>query len=94
MQGNYLKGTLPCMGQSLAPYKLIQFLKYLSSYSDIFGHVGTELDQKAKINSKFIMSSTGKQIITIQILPSISRSKDNHTMKFGQLVEYKKSYTK
>ena len=25
----------------------------------------------------------GEQTITIQILPNISRSKDNHTMKFG-----------
>ena len=31
----------------------------------------------------------GQQIITIHILPNISRSKDNHTMKFGQLIEYK-----
>ena len=30
----------------------------------------------------------GEQTITIQILPNISRSKDNHTMKFGQLIEY------
>ena len=28
----------------------------------------------------------GKQTITIQILPKISRSKDNQTMKFGQLI--------
>ena len=34
-------------------------------------------------------SSVGKQIITIHILPNISRSKGNQTMKFGQLVEYK-----
>ena len=43
----------------------------------------------------------GQQIITIHILSNISRSKDNHTMKFGQLIEYnmrnisvEKSYTK
>ena len=43
----------------------------------------------------------GKQTIAIQILPSISRSKGNQTMKFGQLIEYnmkniflEKSYTK
>ena len=29
-----------------------------------------------------------KQIIVIHILPNISRSKDNQTMKFGQLREY------
>ena len=43
---------------------------------------------------------TGQQIIAIQILFNISRSKDNQTMKFGQLIKYKvkkifleKSYT-
>ena len=34
-------------------------------------------------------SQPGKQTITIHILPSISRSKGNQTMKFGQLIEYK-----
>ena len=32
-------------------------------------------------------SQTGQQIITIQILPNISRSKGNQTMKFGQLID-------
>ena len=43
----------------------------------------------------------GKQTISIHILPNISRSKGNQTMKFGQLIEYnmgnnflEKSYTK
>ena len=31
---------------------------------------------------------TGKQIITIHVLPNISRSKDNEAMKFCQLIEY------
>ena len=46
-------------------------------------------------------SQTGQQIITIHILPNISRSKSNHTMKVSQLIEYNmrniflvKSYTK
>ena len=34
------------------------------------------------------MSQTEKQIITIHLLPNISRSKDNQTIKFGQLIEY------
>ena len=38
-----------------------------------------------KLISKFIKSSTGKKIITINILPIISRSKGNQTTKFGQL---------
>ena len=46
-------------------------------------------------------SQTGKQIITIHILPNISRNKDKQRMKFGQLIEYnsrnsflENSYTK
>ena len=46
-------------------------------------------------------SQPGKQKIAIYTLPSISRTKNNPTMKFGQLIEYdmrktflKKSYTK
>ena len=46
-------------------------------------------------------SQPGKQAIAIHILPNISRSKGNKTMKFGQLIEYiirniflEKSYTK
>ena len=34
-------------------------------------------------------SQTGQQIITIHILPNISRSKGNQTTRFGQLIEYK-----
>ena len=30
----------------------------------------------------------GKQAIAIHILPNISRSKGNRTMKFGQFIEY------
>ena len=33
-------------------------------------------------------SQLGQQTIAIHILPSISRSKDNQTMKFDQLIEY------
>ena len=33
-------------------------------------------------------SQPGKEIIAKHILPNISRSKDNQTMKFGQLIEY------
>ena len=33
-------------------------------------------------------SQTGQQKITIHILPSISRSRGNQAMKFGQLMKY------
>ena len=52
--------------------------KYLKFCSNLLGHVGKRLDNKDKI----------KQIITAHILPIISRSKGNQTMKFGQLIEY------
>ena len=35
-----------------------------------------------------MMSQIGQQIITIHILPSISRSKGNQKMTFCQLIEY------
>ena len=56
---------------------------------------------KIMLISKFMTSEPGKQTIAIHILPNISRSKGNQTMKFGQLIEYnmrniflEKSYTK
>ena len=33
-------------------------------------------------------SQTGKPIITIHILPNISRIKGNQAMEFGQFIEY------
>ena len=46
-------------------------------------------------------SQPGKKTIAMQILPNVSRSKDNQKMKFGQLIQYnmrniflEKSYTK
>ena len=38
--------------------------------------------------SKFVKSQTWKQIITVQILSNISRSKHSQAMKFGQLIKY------
>ena len=45
--------------------------------SQVFGHVG-----------KTTWLQPGLQTIAIYILPNISQSKDNQTMKFGQLIEY------
>ena len=35
-----------------------------------------------------MISSSGRQIITLHKLPNISRNKDNQAMQFGQLIEY------
>ena len=44
---------------------------------------------KLRLISKFMMSQSGKQIITIHILPNITRRKSNQTIKFDQLIKYK-----
>ena len=59
--------------------------------------------RRIRLISKFMTSHSqpGQQTIVIHILPNISRSKGNQTMKFGQLIEcnmrnifLEKSYTK
>ena len=59
------------------------------------------LIKKIRLISNFMTSQPGQQTILIHILPNISRSKGNQTMKFGQLIEYnmrniflEKSFTK
>ena len=59
------------------------------------------LIRKILLISKFMVSQPGKQTIAMHMFPNISRSKDNQTNKFGQLIEYnmriiflEKSYTK
>ena len=56
---------------------------------------------KLRLISKFMASQLGKQMISIHLLPNISRSKGNQAIIFGQLIECnmrnifpKKSYTK
>ena len=48
------------------------------------------LIRKKRLTSKFTSSQPGFQTIAIYILPNISQSKGNQTMKFGQLIEYNK----
>ena len=57
--------------------------------------------RKIGLISKFMTSQPGQQTIAIHVLPNISRSKDDQTIKFCQLLEYnmrniflEKSYTK
>ena len=48
------------------------------------------LDRKIRLTSKFLTSQPGLQTVAIHILPNISQSKGDMTMKFGQLMEYNK----
>ena len=43
--------------------------------------------RKIRLVSKFITSKLGKQTISIHILPNVSKSKGDQTMKFGHLRE-------
>ena len=49
------------------------------------------LIRKVTLVSKFMTSQPGKHMIAIHMLPNISRSKGNKTLKFGQLIEYNMS---
>ena len=44
--------------------------------------------KKIRFILKSMTSQPGRRIIAIHILPNISRSKGNQTMKFGRLIEY------
>ena len=44
-----------------------------------------DLIRKLRLISKFMTSQTGSQIITIHILPDISKSEGNQAMKLGRL---------
>ena len=68
--------------------KAHSFQRYLQICPDLFVYLEKRLDIKLWLISKFMTSQTGQQAITIHTLPNISRRKDNHTMKFGQLIEY------
>ena len=65
----------------ILPFTII--LRYLKFCPDFYGHVGNQLVKKTKVNFKIYMSKIRKQIITIYILPNISRSKGNSIIKFS-----------
>ena len=62
--------------------KMFKFLFWL------FGLVEKRLDLKDKVNFKIYGIRALLTNTCIQTFPNISRSKDNQTMKFGQLLEY------
>ena len=60
-------------------------LRYLNFPPEFLGHTGNRFDQKPKVISKFMTSSTWNQMITTRTLLNISKSKGNQTTEFGQL---------
>ena len=67
--------------------KLFLFLRYLHFCLD-FMVIRNGLIRRFRLISYFIMSQAGQQTVIIHILPNISASKDNQSMKLSQLIEY------
>ena len=108
---DFIKGALSRLSQFLATESRLKMKKnafyfnskaffVLNFLSWIFGHAAKRLDQKDRINVKFYDVIAWLINILIHLLPNISISKGNQTMKSGQLIEYNtrqiflaKSYT-
>ena len=81
--------------------KALFVLKYSNFCLDFLVLQKNDLIIEIRLILKFMSSKSGKQIIIIHVLLNISRSKDNQTMRFGQLIQYnirniflKKKFTK
>ena len=90
----YLKAPGPLRGDSLlftakSP-GISRFLKFLLTFLVILEN---SLIRKLRLISRFMTTTTKKQIITIHKLPKIS-SKGNHTIKFGLLIEHEKFFSR
>ena len=77
---------------------VLNMFKFLSG---LFGHVAKRLDSKDQVNFKFYDLAAWLTNNCNTRIAQYSRSKDNQTMKFGQLIEcnmrnifIKKPYTK
>ena len=68
--------------------KTLFFLEIFRFFSDFLAMYRNGSIRKLWLISKFMTSQTGQQIIIIHIWPSISKSKGNQAMKFGQIIKY------
>ena len=68
--------------------KTLLVLKIFKFLSLLFGHVAERLDQKYKVPFKFYDVTAWLTNNCNTHIAHISRSKDNHVMKFGQLIEH------
>ena len=72
----------------ISPQKLFSFSRNLDFCLDYSVMQQNNLIRKIRLISNSMASQSGKQTIVIHILPNISRSRGNQTIKFGQLIEY------
>ena len=77
-----MKNAFYFMSKTLFVLEIFTFLFW------IVGYVKGGLIRRLWLISNFMTAQTGQQIITVHILPTISRNKDNQAMKFGQLIKY------
>ena len=70
------------MLKALSVFEIFTLLSWLSDY------VENGLKRRLRLTPKFLTSQAGRPIITIHILPNISKSKSNQVIKFFQLIEY------
>ena len=63
-------------------------LRYLHFCPDFLDMFKNGLIRKLCLISKFMTPQAEKQIISIRILPNVSRSRGNLAMKFVQLIKY------
>ena len=73
---------------SISPKKHFSFSRCLNFCLDFLVMHKNGLIKKIWLISKCLTFQPGSQTIATHILSNISRTKDNQTMKFGQLIEY------
>ena len=71
----------------ISPQKLFPFSRYLNFCLDLLVMYQSDLIKKIRLILNFLTSRPGSQAIVMHIFPNISRSEDNETIKFGQLME-------
>ena len=79
---NVMKNAFYFMLKTLFVLEIFTFLFW------IVGYVKGGLIRRLWLISNFMTAQIGQQIITIHIVPNISRNKGNQAMKFGQLIKY------
>ena len=69
-------------------FKALFVLKIFKILSLFLAMYKKGLIRKIRLISIFMTSQPGIPTIAVHILPNISRSKANQTLKFGQFIEY------
>ena len=85
-----IKSPLEMMENAYFILKALFVLKIFVFVTTFWSCRKNGLIWQIRLTSKFMTSQPGLQTVAIRIFPSISQSKANQTMKFGQLIEYNK----